>query len=308
MSEAEEVKRELASLQRGRGVRAPGLAGRVGPRLRAALHLGASDDDDEVHARLIALLRPIVADLSSDLRKSFLVATAISTPEARHGDRLAILATEFDRDLRTVRRRVAAANAAVAEVLVRRARPVEEWIIERADATADLRLPRPVLGSHKTICAIGNGQRRISERFGIPQTVPDEEDVEVEITAGGTLTGVERLTASSWRYTVELDRELQAGETHDYAVEVTIPGRQYLRPYLVMVPLRPTRSFTATLRVGDPAVIARAWRLDGFLPAVLDDLPEEASAIDVTETIVERFTGLEEGRGYGVRWEWLDPA
>jgi hypothetical protein len=97
---------ELRALARGRGVRAPNLDTRVGPALRRLAEL-SDRPAGEVRARLTGWLHDGLAALPGDLRRVVEVALgldpAADQPWLTH--RVAWLATELDRDPRTVRRR-----------------------------------------------------------------------------------------------------------------------------------------------------------------------------------------------------------
>lgn len=306
-AELEQLAAELAALHRGRGLRRPAID--PGPALREALRLTPDDDPVAARQRLVGVFKAATAAMSPDLRVVFLHASAISCGDATLRDRLTRVATVIDRDTRTVRRRLLQANLAVAGYLLHGARPpapAESWFVESMRSIMDLRGPRPVQTTYRTVCPTHRGVTVFRDRFGIPHPADSPVRPYLRVVAGGELASLEQQSASLWGLEVRLDHEVAVGESHEIGIEVTLPDREAIRPYTVAIPLGPTRSFTATVHFGDPPAASQAWEIDGLPPAALDDgfpsgrIFDPATAPDIT---VE-FGGLQLGLAYGLGWSW----
>lgn len=320
MGSKEILAEEIAGLHRGRGVRRAGLASSTGPQLRAAALIDVLTPDAEAGAALVATLSAASEHLPEDLQTVFLLACAITTDEPFLQGRLAIAAKRIDRDRRTVRRRLTTANLLVAErlsALSHTAPPTSEvdgdtgWFVESLDSVLDLTAGPPVFIGKKTIRSMVSQLSTVTEMVGIPRSGRHEGTPEFEVLSGGTLGAVDRISQSVWRYDIALDQVLDHGGTASYEVRITLPSLQFIRPYAVLVPLRPCRSFRTEVRFGTPSPASHVWRLDGLPPAAVeDDAPVDDSHEELAagrDVVVAQFDSLAPGRVYGLRWRWADP-
>lgn len=306
------LEQELALLQRGRGLRAPELSAHVGPALRAALHLEDTASSIEVRDRLVAALRSAGSELPADLRLAFLSACALEGAESGLLERLRKAGELLDRDLRTVRRRLAQANTAVAAILARGARPLlstdEAWYIEAMDSRIEFDANGPCIRGRKTIVPTVVGLTRLSERISLPSTPGiGSPTPTIEVFEGGQLAEV-RHQGSVWWYDILLATPFEAGVPQTIGVAIRLPSRELMVPIAVMTPIRPCRLFTQHVDFGSPPVCDHVWLVDGEYPTELAEPPAESTRIYLGQdsAVVTSFSGLRAGLSYGIRWRWAD--
>lgn len=315
-SATDPVVSELALLHRSRGLRRSELGPSVGPGLREVLDLPPDIDETELRLRLVDALIAASAPLASDLRAAFLHALAVKSAHRLLQERLKQAGAEIDRDARTVRRRLEAANIAVARRLrsshERRANHPQAptgWTVTAMSSVLDLRLLRPSFTAEKTILA---AQRvtSLTESFFIPrvsdeatgEVVAAEPDIEVEVGAGGRLEGLTRVAPRNWRYQVVLDQPLRSGDLLTYSVKVTVPEHRYFAPYNAVAPLRPCASFDCRVYFDPDRLPALIQQIDGLPSSIFNDLIGDTDLLPVAAEVDVRFTALVPGLAYGLRW------
>lgn len=306
MAGPEDVREELAALQRGRGLGRPDLASALGPRLTSAFEVRPGEDPRTLAARLAAGLRPIIDGLPWDLRVSFIAALGATDAHPFLKDRLQHAASTLDRDVRTVRRRLRAANEAVAASLVASSRPGDEslrWYVESAHVIHDLTTAEPSVIAHRTIRATADEVATITMRFGLSH-LDEASELRVSATGDAELSSLERLSTRVWSVTLRLQQPLSIGAAARFGLTVTSPRPDVLSPYNVMIPVRLCRSFRATARFAPPSLPLTAWRIDGELPAIVyDGVPlGEPYELDGATEIDATFTQLRPGLASGIGW------
>ena len=306
------LAREISALHRGRGLRDPRLSDRVGPTIRAALHVDDAAPDFEVRDRVVAALRSAARTLPGDIQRAFLLASALESDRPTLAERLDEAAAALDRDPRTVRRRLAQADSAVALVLERGARqqPAMEdaWYIESMSSHVDISEDEARTRATKVIVPTQGGLRRISERISLPNAPRDlapQHHPRIAITAGGHLAQV-RHQGSVWSYDIDLDNPLAVGIQQEIIPQIDLPLRSMLAPVLIMVPIRPCRHFDLTIEFGTPANAESVWLVDGEYPTALADEPNADTLVEIpaSGSLTARFSGLRAGLAYGLRWQW----
>lgn len=303
---------EIGVLLRGRGLRSPALAQRVGPALRAALHMEATSTETEVRDRVIAALRAASESLPADLRAAFQLAAGFTSDRPLLSDRVSQAGDLLDRDVRTIRRRLIQAQSGIADVLARGSRPQphqeEAWYIETMDSVLDLRGEGAVVRAEKVIVPTQGDLVRIVERFSLPDAPADLASAmhpSITVLDGGTLAEVTR-RGSVWHYEVDLNSPLAAGLPQRIVTEFRLASTSLLRPILCMVPIRPCRRFSVRIHFGHPPIANGVWRVDGEYPTMLSDEPEAGAALMLPPdgTVDADFSGLRAGLAYGLRWAW----
>lgn len=306
MAVEDDFAQELGALHRGRGLRRPTLD--PGPAIRSALYITEANPPAQARDRVVAALKAAAATLPHDLQVVFLHACALSSGHPTLGERLREAGEAIQRDERTVRRRLAQANESVATYLQRGAGGAgdEGWFLETMETTLDLRGERPISTTYRTLCPTKQGVTVLRERFSIPHRPGDPLAPEVRVVRGGELSWLRQESPSVWALEATLDHALAVGELHEVGIEVELPDRSVLRPYSVAVPMSPIRTFTTTVLFGDPPAASRVWRVEGLLPAGLDDgvAPDDAVDPHLQPEIREEFTGMRLGLAYGLCWLW----
>ena len=311
----DELRGELDRLHQGRGLNRPDLLAYVGPQLKEVLRI-ADNDPEEARRILVAELGEAARTLSGEYRYVFVMAAAITSAAPTLAERMSIVSGKLERDARTVRRRLRQADAQAAEYLLGRARrygddpaPIQDgWHAVSFESTLWLDRPRPQFLGVRDMVVTAERLTTVEEKISIPRAGPSDEDqlLEVEADEGCAVARLERLSTSSWRIVLELDRELHAGHRHRLGVRVTVPSRAFIRPYSVLVPFRQCRAFSTAVHFGEPPVAARAWRLAGVPPVVLEDgtPTDDFYNLDEDPVAVASFSSIFTGLAYGIQWEW----
>jgi hypothetical protein len=310
-SEHDLLVEQLAALHRGRGIWRPNLMASVGPMLRRALGVIETMDEAEVVRVVYSTLKDATRGLPDDLRLVFRMATGIESNDRLLKDRLKGAMIRLDRGERTMQRRLSAADELVASVLEHRLSTTGPdksirggWYVDALSLTVRLDRARPEFVGDREIVST---QRLtvLTDNVSIPSQARGSLDVEIEVEAldGCTLESLERTSASTWRYRLLLPHPVAAGERHRYSVLVRVPSSAFIRPYAVIVPIRPCREFKAAVVFDPHRPPSGTWVVDGVLPAVLEDEAFGPQlALDEYSTATARFLGLSSGMAYGLRW------
>ena len=220
----------------------------------------------------------------------------------------------LDRDPRSVRRYLNQANAEVAAFLLdQMAKPQpaaapQRWVVTDLVAHLDLRGRRPTFTATKTIYVTAPIECIVDSVNLLP--VPDEPlpEIDVEILTGGTLESVVHASRTAWTITTRLARTLATGSTHRYIQRISVPSVRMLRPLNVILPLRPVNSFTSSIDFPEDQPPRLIRRLDGYVPAILQEELTDTVGHPVPPTVStsHTFTSLVTGMVYGLWWEPAD--
>ncbi|WP_327635308.1 hypothetical protein OHB24_35670 [Kribbella sp. NBC_00482] len=307
------LAKELDNLHRGRGVYAADVVDRLGPWL-SALIFGDNEPDRALGRGLIsAHLFDAARTLQPDLEKVFLAGLGVGDDSPYLTARLEKVGIELDRGPRTILRRLREANRAVAQVLERRTRVGDDqnplvargWYVDRIESHAIIG-DRPQFIGIRDIHVTQNGLTTLCESFSVPHVVggPDGAGIEVEPTEGCEEIEIDRYSASSWLLTMHLPRPLDTGETHRVGVSVTMPSRDFIRPYNALAPVRRTRSFRASVRFEDGAQAGHVWRYDGVPPPVIEDRQPTGHSLTPNDDhcVAADWPNIRQGLAYGIGW------
>ncbi len=308
------VIRELSTVYRGRGLRRSVLGPAVGPGLRELLDIPPEMDEANLRVRVADALILAARALDPDLRVAVLHALSVSSAHLLLQDRLRAAGRELDRDARTVRRRLDAANV----VLVRHLRRNRErslshpqapagWAVLSMSSVLDLRRATPRFTATKTVVAT---QRlsAVTESFSMPPgqgwSPSDEDVVDVAVTSGGRLEGLTRVAPRVWRYHVAIEPALAGGQEHTYTVEVTMPSADHFAPYNAVAPLRPCNQFDCTVIFDPDRLPVAVQYVEALPPPVLLGPMEDSQLLATSPVVSASFSALVPGLVYGLRWRF----
>lgn len=302
-----EIARDLARLQKNRGLQAPDVLDKVGLELARVAAVDSAMSHDEARHRLVTALVRAADVLSPDHKLAFLRGCAVRAddfPTLRL--RLAAVGEVIKRSPTVTRRRLTEANAAAAQYLVNDAAVRERgWYIGSMNSSVDLREPLPVYRATRTLVVTAPSLDRITERFAFPgaQGAPAPD---YSVTGAARVVGVERLPGDIWEFTMALDRVYRRGEHIAYDTALRMPARHHMPPMCVMAPMRDCWHFSARVHFGD--CVSQAWVLDGVpVAAAFADTPCGPLVDPVAEPVATReFDALDKGRVYGLRWVWAE--
>ncbi|WP_245614370.1 hypothetical protein [Actinokineospora inagensis] len=315
--EIADVVAELKEIRRGRGVRSDDLHSRVGPALRMACGITGLDDPALVRRKLVLKLTHLGARLPSDLNLAADAALGLHK-EADGGfldQRIDWLATRFDRDPRTARRRVDSAFQLLAELLydagMRDQRSgsysPDGWYVESLRAALRLDLDVPTLTEQRQIVAAVDELDELVLSFSAPRDQampPDGPEIRAEIAYGGEIVEEQRVSSSHTRFIVRLPSPLSLGQRHDYSIKFTAYPRSWMRPYYVFTPLRRCEEFTVRVRFDPATPPDSVWRVNGLPAKAYEDFEpgDDQLTIDRVGDIALEFHDLQQGLSYGLQW------
>ncbi len=306
---------ELRTLRKGRGIQERDLSARLGEQLRRLFGVAASDDDTTIRLRVGVRVRELLADAPPDLQTAVSAALAVH-PACRHrflAERTDWLAAELGCEARTARRRIDEGFAFLVDAAGPRPRvssggegDSDGWLVRSFRATLNLDGPGPELIDERQIVAVRDGLDRIPVSMSLPPA-PDatvlERDLVAEVIYGGQLGGKDRVSASHFRYWLELPRSLRAGQEHGYSVAFRIPAGQPMSPHYAFLPLWPCEYFHLRVRFGARRP-AEVWRLAGVPPRLVDEKPGQGDLLELDRLgeVELEFRPLRTGLGYGIGW------
>jgi len=310
----ESLMNELRALCRGQGVQAPGIDKQVGPALREVCGIVAGDGPEAVRVKVGRWVVGIVEHFPTELRLAVLAPLGLhEDAQSRFlSDRVDWLAKLQDRGPRTIRRRVEAGLTRLVEAGLERTakadrgEPEEEWHVSEFEALLRLDGETPTCTERRTIRADRDGVKEITWSISLPPASEDgvPGDLDVQVLHGVELISSERPAKRRFLLHLRLPRALQAGQEHQFALEVRVPRGQSMRPTYVFWPERPCDRFRLVARFSLEDPPAALWRVDGAFHRDIDDLAEGSDLLalnGIGEVDVE-FPNPRPGRGYGVQW------
>lgn len=310
------VVAELKALRKGYGVESRDIAARIGPELRLICGFADSDSQAVQRAKLVEALTAVVAVLPDHLASAAATAFGLQDRgDRRFEERIARMAAEMERDVRTARRHVDHLMSRIAETLIERAQSNNvgrepEWTWHTADLTTVL-----VLGAEKTEVI---EQRRVVSRtehltaVDYSMTIAENQPLDLttlglDVIRGAILRAPERVGSTRIRFDLDLPKPLDAGEEHTIVIRMRLPTT--FAPYYVCTPTRPCDRFDLVVRFPPDGVASRAWRLENELPIDITDplFTREPLDVDVAGEVHAVFTRLTLNRSCGIGWEPADP-
>lgn len=319
MAWEDELASELAKLHLRAGAAAPNVVDKMGEHLRYMTFGDSELDPSVARKRLCMLLQRGVQELETPaVRRLLLEALNVVEGEPQLDQRVASIRRWMHCSTRTVQRRLVDAERQLAQSLVRQWRELSDdnrfaergWLVVAMESHAYLSQPHTQFEGFRVIRATQGGLGEIRDSFTIPQPDPTNPcpDVVIEPIVGCEQVTVERVSASTWTYHVQLPSRLAAGEEHRLGLRIVLPGAQYVRPYNALVALRSTRRFTAWLHLSEQDRVAAAWRYDGVPAAIMEDQTQLGPSLDVgvNGPVVADWPLIRSGLAYGIGWRLKD--
>jgi len=285
---------ELQEIRRGRGMQASDIAVKIGPGLRAACGVTATDSPAIVRRKVGSRIIELCERLPEDLKISVLAGLALLPEANRDHPRAAvrrmrmgfrILAEQLD-DL-------------VADPALR-----QGWHVGSLRVLLRMDVDPPQVVEDRTIVADTDDLTEIEVRFSAPASGSQTDSpITAAIIYGGEITSSERVTPSHTKYAMRLPAPLGVGEQHEYGARFSAYPRALMPPYYVLTPLQPCERFTVRVRFGAD-VPANVWRLDGIPPRAIDGFepPNGLLTPDRLGEVSLEFSRLHQGLSYGMRW------
>jgi hypothetical protein len=310
MSRESDLYKELRDLRGRRATETPGLIGRLGPELLRLSRVSPSDDDAAVRGKVRTLLTGWMAGLPDEVRRAAEFAFALD-PDGRQpqlNERTGVLCARASISYRTARRRMdeairlMAATGAAGRTGAGPARP--DWEIRSLEALLRLDDGAPQLYEIRTIAAVREVSR-IKFLIGLPGAVADRPRLEVDALFGVRVDEVSwQSDGENYQITVSLPAQLKPGDEHRFCLRYSVPADLLLSPHYAIVPLNPCARGVVRVRFDLDRPPRAVWRLDGVpYPQIRNRTPPPRLVDpDAVGDVLQTFTGLREGHGYGVAW------
>lgn len=304
------LRDELRRLRKGRGVLAPDIDTLAGTALRGLCGITPQDPKPEVRRKVAEELRKLAESLQPDLKLAALAALAIH-PEAQHTlltDRVTWLSEQLGKQVRTARRRTDDAIELLAQAAENRPRD-EGWYVERFDALVRLDTETPEVVERRKIVATRDGVDAIVPGLSLPREPDDRRvlhDLNAHLIHGGELVLQEHPSDSFFRFTIALPEPLQTGQVHEYAMRLSLPPGQPMRPHYVFCPHRRTDRFSVRIKFDRTNPPHTVWLVSHVPMRMVDDAEPCGELLSVSPEgeISADFDEMVQGFGYGVQWRW----
>lgn len=309
MGVTEELVEELRALHLGRGVAAPDLPERLGPRLLALVGLPAGVDGARLRSVLVERLRDCTGRLrDAELRSAVETDLGLRHEHLELRERRARSVIDLRWSERTVYRRVDEGRALLAaliatELAAGRARG-DGWYLDELDALMRVdRLPITV-HENRSIVAARDGVAEVELPFDVPQTEADRTRLSVDVRSGGVVLRTDESRPRRPRTRVGLSRTLARGQRHRLEVDITIAQGRLSRPHYVLIPERTVERARIRVRF-DPAALPSWIRRVEAEPVRAFDPPHREGPMlepDRAGEVAVEFTRPSRQLGYGVQW------
>lgn len=313
----DDITRELQELRRGRGLHADDLHGRIGPLLHIASGITDTDTAAEARRKLTLRIAELCSLLPADLQLVAQVAFGLhSEAEGRFLDRrVQWLATHFDCDPKTVRRRLDEACRLLAEHLTQRPRHEDDdseygqdgWYLASVRAVLRMDTDPPQLIEERTIVATVDSLDEVVLGLASPRDAEDSEwsgRIAAEMIYGADIVERRDATDSYARFVLRLPEPLNTGQRHEFGIQFTSYPRSMLRPYYVLTSLRRCDHLNVRVRFPRNQVPEAAWLISGVPPRVIDGLKPTGPPTTINQVgdVSVEFYQLKPGLSYGLHW------
>jgi hypothetical protein len=309
---------ELKQLRRGWGLHSTDVADHLGPLLCAVCGIGDDMAAGQRRSRLIDVLEIALHGMPAEMETAARAALALH-PEAQDrflSVRMAWLAQHLDRNERTAARRADEALEFLAERMGTGFSENDDaenefaprgWYVEFQQTTVMLHRDPVRLHEVRRVRSTRDGLDELTVAWSIP-AVPDGE-LRAEMVFGGDLVkDEENSTATYWTGRIKLPRPLMTGAEHTCELLVTTVPRKYLLPYFVISPYRRCDEFVLRTKFAPDRLPAEIWELNRVPFTLVHENQPVGSllSVDGANEITNRFTNLQSGFSYGLRWHDRD--
>jgi hypothetical protein len=311
---------ELKNLRKGLGIEQTFLASRVmGPELRRVCQIVDGDSPARVRNKVITTVERLIELLPAGMRTTARILFGFDNPASQlYTSRLAGLAQQAQRDVRTMQRRADEILYRLAELACLEPAPV------RPEPPAPMAMPWHTKELQVNFVLKGT-KVEVFETRRIVSHVPDLQEIEHSISLvhparpdgpidlaelgiddiqGGEVYHPRMVSASRVAFTMRLHWVLNPGDEHEFLFRVQVDASA-MAPFYCCTPEFACERFTLNLRFGRDRIPLRAWLIDGELSMAAQDPTPERKPLPVTGAGEVRydFVNLQPARSYGIGWE-----
>lgn len=310
---------ELVFLRKGRAARHPRLLARLGPQTRMLFAIGETDTAAIARQKLTRGVQSLLAQAPKELLLAATAALSLrpGADQRLLTDRYRWLADELVCDERTARRRVDEAFDHLLDVVGRRhsihaedqAVPSSDdaWAVRIFRAVYRLDAVTPECTEHRRIVARVDGLQRIVYPFSLYRVTDAPNlgnSIVLEELYGVRLAWQEQPIPEHFRFHLDLPRQLQRGQEHDYGLILRIPASQPVEPLYVYTPICDCKLFDLTVRFDPEDLPEVVWVLEAALPLLVEHGEPRGRLLEPDQfgEVHVQFRDLKRGLGYGLRW------
>ncbi|AHH95935.1 hypothetical protein GCM10010174_25490 [Kutzneria viridogrisea] len=310
---------ELKVVRKGRGLRGIDVHD-VGPNLRELCGVLAEDSPPVVRDKLARRLTASADGLPADLRLAVLAALSL-IPEVDSpflNERVQWLSGQFQRDSRTVRRKIDQGITALAEAaasgMASTALPGgtvnARWHTRHLRAAVVVGAPRIESFEARRVHVSEDGLDELDLAMTVPAPASlsgtaSPADLGVDVLFGGRLVAKHMESADRFGFHLRLPRPLRAGEEHEFALRIKPAPHWEVEPHYVCVPKYPCDRFQLSVRFAAGTMPQAVHLLAGVFQRDVDDtgpVVGEAVRPDAVGEVHAQFRDLTPGLAYGLRW------
>ncbi|WP_410637108.1 hypothetical protein [Amycolatopsis sp. lyj-346] len=310
---------ELKLLRKGLGIQAKTLPAHVGEQLREVCGVHEEDAPGTVRGKVVETLRRLIEKLPESHRPTARIVLGFGTgANERYTQRLALLGTDADRNVRTMQRRADDVIYLIAEAAYG-----APWPDAGVPAISD---DGPwhtsALAVRLTLTGVGEAEvfetrRVVSHVAGLADVEhaislarpasttgpPDLSGLGIDVVAGGEVHSVRMAGSSRVAFSLRPPRPLDAGDEHEFFFRIRVD--ELPSPFYCCTPEFPCESFDLNVRFDRRKPPQRVWRIDGeFSKDAQDPLTaREPLCLDNSGEVHTGFRDLRPARSYGVGWQ-----
>lgn len=308
---------ELKLLRKGLGVQAKTLPSVVGEQLREVCGVHEEDSPGTVRAKVVETLGRLIEQLPAAQRETARIVLGFGTgANERYTQRLHLLGTGADRNVRTMQRRADDVIYLIAEAAYRTPSPYGPTLGEDGPwHTSALAVRLTLTGAAEA--EVFETRRVVSHIAGLADVEhaislahpastagqPDLSGLGIDVVAGGEVHSVRMVSSSRVAFSLRPPRPLDAGDEHEFFFRIRVD--ELPAPFYCCTPEFPCESFDLNVRFDRRQLPQRVWRIDGeFSKDAQDPLPARKPLfLDNAGEVHTGFRGLRPARSYGVGWQ-----
>ncbi|HET6706154.1 hypothetical protein [Amycolatopsis sp.] len=309
---------ELKLLRKGLGIQTKTLPATVGEQLREVCGVHEDDSPGTVRGKVVETLRRLIEKLSESHRETARIVLGFGTgPNERYTQRLELLGTGADRNVRTMQRRADDVVYLIAEAAYG-----APWPYGGAAVSQDGPWHTSALAVRLTMTGVAAAEvfetrRVVSHVAGLadvehaislarPASTTDTlelSDVGIDVVAGGEVHSVRLVSSTRVAFSLRPPQPLDAGDEHEFFFRIRVD--ELSAPFYCCTPEFPCESFDLNIRFDRRQPPQRVWRIDGeFSKDAQDPLTARKPLfLDNAGEVRTGFRDLRPARSYGVGWQ-----
>jgi len=310
---------ELKLLRKGLGIQAKTLPALVGEQLREVCGVREDDHPGTVRGKVVETLRRLIENLPESHRETARIVLGFGTgANERYTQRLELLGSDADRNVRTMQRRADDVIYLIAEAACGAPWPYGgAAAIDQDDPWHTSALAVRLTLTDPAEAEVFETRRVVSHVAGLvdvehaislarPASTtgrPDLSGLGIDVVAGGEVHSVRLVSSTRVAFSLRPPQPLDAGDEHEFFFRIRVA--ELPSPFYCCTPEFPCASFDLNVRFDRRKPPQRVWRIDGeFSKDAQDPLTARKPLfLDNSGEVRAGFHDLRPARSYGVGWQ-----